>query len=164
MFQRLDEVLSPSPQSRLSALWVSFLWRRRLWYVSGTSNGVLDRVRDGNDWIMLPCPHDRPACLDEQSIYQSVASSIPLDLLSPVLGIGSRRLVMLRASVPEATIHEHGDFRAGKDDVSSVAHSCERRKIDSVAEPSRMNQGSECQLRLRVATPVRDHRRPSGRA
>jgi hypothetical protein len=71
--------------------------------------------------LMFPHANDLPAERLEPPIRIGIPMPICFDLLAPPVGVGLRQSAVDRAAVPEATIHEHGNARRGKDDINATA-------------------------------------------
>ena len=71
---------------------------------------------------------------------------------------------MLRAHVPEATVHEDGYSPLGEDDIwSNPAPCCLDRKVFSEAIPGSVQRGPKCYLGARIRAPVSLHHGCHGR-
>lgn len=69
---------------------------------------------------MFPETQHSPTCLDQLAVGVHVALTVPPHLVGPEACVGLRGCVVVGAAVPEATVHEHRDLRAGEDQVSST--------------------------------------------
>ena len=85
--------------------------------------------------IMLPDVDREPAQFLELAIDPAVALDIAVEFLPPPVAVCLRHGPVLRALVPEATIHEHGDLRRTEYQVR-----CSRQtpQIRPVTQPSGM--------------------------
>ena len=69
------------------------------------------------DRLVLPDSERSPPGSLEVRIHLGVTCSVTSDLFLPVGGVGTWTRVVLRASVPVATVHEHCEPGAAKDKV-----------------------------------------------
>lgn len=84
----------------------------------------LDRsLGDFGRRFVLPRAQAQPSGLCQASIGVVVARPVARDFAGPVLAVrfGAARAVD-RASVPEAAVDEHSDFRWSENEVRSPAH------------------------------------------
>lgn len=70
---------------------------------------------------MFPDPDAQPARFVEPLVCVAITCSVFYDLVRPVLGVAGRNCVMVRATVPEATVEEDRDPRSREDQVGSAA-------------------------------------------
>lgn len=66
---------------------------------------------------MLPEAHDLPAFPSEHPGHLAIALPVAGDLGVPEFPILPRSRSVLRAAVPEAAVHEHGDMGGRKHEV-----------------------------------------------
>lgn len=93
---------------------------------------------------MLPHSHDAPAGLLETMVGVGVSRDVALDLGGPELGVAFGGPMMFGAAVPEATVHEHGDFGSGEHEVGGAADLWYGAYADPVAQPERVDGGANC--------------------
>lgn len=108
--------------------------------------------------LMFPGSQHRPTVALKCLISMTIALSIPLNLLSPVLRIELRHRVVLGTSVPETPADEDGDPRARDEEVGPAVDAGKRAGIDAVAEPSSVHEAPRRKFGLGVAATVRFHR------
>lgn len=71
-------------------------------------------------WLLvLPHAYYTPAGVGERSVHRPIPRDVPLQLRAPVVAVRPRHVPVLRAAVPEASIDEYGQPRAGEDDIGS---------------------------------------------
>lgn len=104
---------------------------------------------------MLPHPNHRPPLLVEKTVRLSIPPTIGRHLLSPIVGIRLAHRVMLRAPVPEATVHEDRNLEPRKYDVGPPTNSFDRRAVDEVAQAAPMQLPAQSHLRA-VSRPRLD--------
>lgn len=73
------------------------------------SNGDHDAICCGLRVLMLPDPDHLPPQFSEMRVGLAITLHVAGQLAGPPLRVGLRRGLVLRASVPEATINEHDD-------------------------------------------------------
>lgn len=112
----------------------------------------------GSQAFMFPEPHDGPVGRCKRLIGDAVSVHIPSKLRGPVPVVRCRHAAMVRANVPEASIHKDGDLAGGEDDIWPDLH---RPEIDPeifpVAIPHPVELGAESDFRLGVGTAVGTH-------
>jgi hypothetical protein len=86
---------------------------------------LLNQIGGLADALVLPDVEREPAHLDEGTVGPSISTSVLLELRSPPFGVVFWRHVMLWASVPEASIHEHRQPCAGEREVGRAWHPSE---------------------------------------
>lgn len=111
---------------------------------------------------MGPEPEDGPPCAFEVSRGLYVTLTIPGDLCAPIGHVGSRRTIVVWATVPEAAVDEDGDSCTGEDDISGSAKAGQWPKVHSVTQALGMKKVPNSQLRLGVPGSVTLHRCSSG--
>ena len=111
--------------------------------------------------LMRPEPQHSPSCGSEQSCRIPVANSVAVDLRGPVACIRLWRCMMLRASMPEAAIHENRNLRAAKDQIGSSPNLRERSCRHAVTHPHRMHRASNSDLGLGVSRSITLHHTPN---
>ncbi len=93
--------------------------------VTHTSNAAKDlpkHFQRSSFYVVLPKPEDPPSLLTQLCGYGPVAGLVSRDLATPVLCVRFREPQTIRATVPEAPIHENGDARISKDEVWTAEH------------------------------------------
>jgi len=60
---------------------------------------------------VFPNPHDTPAIFTQNAVDPAVPRLVRGELLFPERTIASRGFAVLRASVPKAAVHKHGQSR-----------------------------------------------------
>jgi len=109
--------------------------------------------------LMLPRPHDPPACTFQNRGCPNVPLLVALNFRRPVGAIRCRKPTVLRASVPIAAIHEDGDATASEDDVRAGAQSIDNdREVDPIAKANAVKPSPEGQLRRSIRPAVALHR------
>ncbi len=106
---------------------------------------------------MLPESEYSPAGLRQPLICVTVPGHIPGNLVRPVAGVGLRRDIVLRASVPVAAVDEDSDLRRAEDHVSRAAKAGERLGPDPVPQSLCVDEPSDQPLGLRVPAADRLH-------
>jgi hypothetical protein len=76
---------------------------------------------------VLPYVDRFPTSPAQQLVNAAVTVLGPFDLRNPVLGIGSRNGPVVRTTVPEAAVHEYGQFHARKEYVDCDIDACRTR-------------------------------------
>lgn len=71
---------------------------------------------------MLPDSYHLPARLSKPLVYVGVALSIRLELVHPEVGVLPCRTMMIRASMPVATVHEHSYPGSSEHYISCPPH------------------------------------------
>lgn len=69
----------------------------------------MNSVGNGFRILMLPEAQHRPPALLQIRSGLNVTFDVAGDLVSPILGVGSRLGVVAGASVPEAAVDKHGN-------------------------------------------------------
>lgn len=67
--------------------------------------------------VVLPHPTDTPSKALELPGLADVSLHVGLKLLRPEIVAASRAYIVLRTTMPEAPVNEHGNTRAREDDV-----------------------------------------------
>lgn len=78
---------------------------------------LLDPICHCDRVLMLPRSHDEPAQLIKAAAVATVTGDVRIKFGSPPVCVRLRSHSMLRATMPEAAIHEDGDPRPGEDNV-----------------------------------------------
>lgn len=102
--------------------------------------------------LVLPEPKNRPPQLQQMTIGVPVALDIPTEFGLPPIGIVLRSDPVLRATVPEASIHEDGDSRRAEEEICASSRHIWQRRIDSVTEPAAVQLSAQREFRLRVSS------------
>src|ERR1700677_873592 len=127
----------------------------------GVRPQLFDQMIDsfgGLDWIVV-FPHadyDPPGCR-QFLICLGITDSVCVDLLAPEVSITCRRAVMVRASMPEATVHEDGDLVAREDHVRGGATFTHRLSVDQIAQPTAVERPTERQFWPGVSAAIGAH-------
>ena len=102
-------------------------------------------------WVLvLPNPDGQPARLHQASIGVCVSCTICIDLGLPPSSIRFRPCPMNGAAMPEASVQKYGNSGRTENQVCLAIHLGEWPPIDSVAQPQRMQNSAQGQLRSRV--------------
>lgn len=96
--------------------------------------------------VVLPEAHRLPPVLPKVGVGVGIANPVPLQLVSPPARVGRRLAAMLRASVPEAAVHEDGNPRLPEDHVSPPPPFGEWPLVDEVAEAQAVEGAAQGQL------------------
>lgn len=97
--------------------------------------------------LVFPYPNGRPARVEEQRVGLAVARLVPFDLFGPVPAVRPMLpLAMVWATVPEATVHEDGDLRAGEHEIRLAWQLSKRSAVDEVAQSPAVKDPPESQL------------------
>jgi len=99
------------------------------------SNKRLDALRDLLRRFVLPDAHHHPASAFQLAGRVEVSLTVLLELRLPVPRVDTRLIAMLRAPMPKAAIHEHGDLRSGEHDVSHTTQSGQWATVNQVTQP-----------------------------
>ena len=111
---------------------------------------------------MFPNPQDAPSGCGEAFVGIEIAPLVRLNLVSPEIGIALGARAMLWATVPKAAVDEDRNAMAREGDIwPRCAPPSANPKIHAVPEPSSVQQGSDCELRLRVTALRGTHGRGS---
>jgi hypothetical protein len=116
----------------------------------------VDDLSDGDiEWHVLPEPKHLPSFSHKDARHATIPFAISRELGDPVLGIGLGHSAVIRASMPEAAVDEHGDPRARKHEIWPDAKLAgDDRKIPSVTVAAAMQCGSQAPLRSGVTTAI----------
>lgn len=122
--------------------------------------GALDHVRSVRRRVVLPDPDDAPSCGSERVIDGAITLNIPCELGLPVLHVHRGSPTVLRTSMPEATIDEHGHPPSRKDYVRADA-AIDRLDgvVNAEAKAPPVQFAAERKLGLGVPTRAAPHRR-----
>lgn len=126
---------------------------------SGTlaSDQFLQPTHHHSRVVVFPDSYDSPAGLAEGRVNGFIAVPVTLHLALPVLAIPSRSAVVIRATVPEASIDEDRHHRAREDHVGSAPQPGKRSHTDPVAKPDVVRGSADGQLRGCVSAAVALH-------
>jgi len=125
-----------------------------------SANGLEDDLRRRSGCLVLPEPQDQPSSLGEPAVGIGVTLTIGLELRRPPRAVGSRVSLMDGAGMPEAAIDVDGDPLSGKHHICAAPHTRNRGQVDSVAQSSSMQCGSQRELRSRVTLSRALHAQP----
>lgn len=89
----------------------------------------LDRHDGLLDVDVLPDPDDGPLVVGEGLIDSAVTLDVGRKLRFPVVGVRPGDLLVFRAAVPEAAVHEDGDTPPGEHDVGPDAHRTDPQQV-----------------------------------
>jgi hypothetical protein len=78
-------------------------------------------VSDAVRILMFPSADHSPASRYKSGICLNIPLPVSNNLRIPIVAIGRRPLIVLRAAVPEAAIDEYGYLGPGKDDIRGSA-------------------------------------------
>jgi len=116
---------------------------------------LYDRIADcigyGFRVLMLPEAQDGPAGSAQTSVRVGVTCPVRLDLARPVLGIRLGRDVMIAATVPIASIYEHGYALAHEEKVSRPPEVGYRSLGHAIPKASRVDRPAHPQFGTRVS-------------
>ena len=129
-----DSVESRTRPKRTPISFVSF---------DDTSGGLVDV-------LMLPDPYDTPSELAQSFVRVPIALLVDPYLFAPPFDIALGLGPVDRATVPEATVHEDREVRAGEDDVHRACRSRNEAPLDPEAKPSTMQYSAEESIRAIV--------------
>lgn len=118
---------------------------------------VLDLVRGEGRGSVLPVAKNQPSLGPQELAGLRISAPIGSYLVGPVLRVGLRDRVMLRAAVPETSVYKHGDSKPRKDHVCSASQCGDRSAIHMEPKPSSVQQSPEFNLGFGVAPAVRSH-------
>lgn len=104
---------------------------------------------------MLPHPDNEPSGSLENGVCLPVPISIVINLGLPPIVIGRWDRGVGITTVPETTVDEDRDLRAGKGDVDLATRSTRYGVLDPVPKTGPEEQPSQCELRLGVPSGVR---------
>lgn len=107
--------------------------------------------------LMFPNSDRYPASSFKELVYADIALLVSNDLGGPVCGVGGYLVVMRWATMPKASVNEHGDLRGTEDKVSRSPNVRQRPGADSVPEAKCMDCRTERQLGFSVPTAVALH-------
>lgn len=101
--------------------------------------------------LMLPDPHDCPACVLQRDRVSVITVDVALQLWRPVATVDAGLTAMLWAAVPEAPVDKYRDARPGEHHVRAYSPP---REIEAVVlaetKPGSMQRRTEGNLGLRV--------------
>lgn len=100
--------------------------------------------------LMGPHPNDCPASFTKTSVCVAVSAAVALDLRSPPIRVRPRPRHMVRAPVPEATVHEDCDSRLWKDDVGLSANARQGPHVYAKPQPALVERRTQLSLRRGV--------------
>jgi hypothetical protein len=103
--------------------------------------------------VVFPHTHDHPPVLHQTRSRLLVTSPIPGDLRRPPPGVRLGRWPVQSATVPEATVYEHGQPPAWEHDVCSSSWTGGNNRIDSKSKTATVQYATESKLGGRV-TPA----------
>ena len=103
---------------------------------SGCGDVLLDDVGRMLGIFMFPEPQNGPPEFAKSQIRVGVAKTIGLDLLSPEFGVALWPCRVVRAPMPETSVHEDGDSLSREYDICDTAWLRQHPKIDPVAQAS----------------------------
>ena len=92
---------------------------------------LLDRIRSDNRVLVLPHMNYHPAQHAKLLVFLPVSGHVSLKLVSPPVAIVLRKDAMLRACMPEATIHENRYPSRSEHEIWTAGQQC---KIYSVSK------------------------------
>src|ERR1044071_2549582 len=125
----------------------------------------LDQVRCSSRIFMLPNADDLPASATQPGVYSPVTSNVSIELLLPIRPVALGLSSVLGTAVPEASIDQHCDPRAGEYDIRPRSHVLNNdQMIDPEPTPSTMKLSTNLNLGHGVLPTIRLHgsRRRSG--
>ena len=96
---------------------------------------LLDRIRRDDRVLMLPHMNYKPAQHVKLLVFLPVSGHVSLKLLSPPLAVVLRKDAMLRARMPETTIHEYRYPSRGEHEIWTAG---QQYKIYSVSKATAM--------------------------
>jgi hypothetical protein len=108
---------------------------------------------------VLPYSQNRPSRVREKTICLRVPLAVSRNLLSPEVSVDLRGDVVLRASVPEATVQKDGKACRGEDQIGGPPYCSHRPSVHEVSKALCVHCSSQRQFRTRVASAVAPHRR-----
>lgn len=103
--------------------------------------------------LVLPDPDDQPSSRCEALVGVAITEPIGLDFLAPIALVRLWPSRVLRAPVPEASIHEDRDVRGTEDYVRTATSIREDRAVHTEAQSSSVQLASQSELRLGVTAP-----------
>lgn len=118
-------------------------WCRLACAASSRQPRDFDPIRCDQRIFVFPHVNRKPVQLLELGVLATIPFLIRSKLFAPPLGVVLRENAVVSASVPEASIDEHGDSCASE---SHVGRAGEPTEPDAVTEPSTVELSSESQL------------------
>lgn len=109
--------------------------------------------------LVLPHPQRQPPGGSQAFVSVTITPLIALDLGSPEFSIALGPRCVLRASVPEAPVHEDSDLRPSEQDVGFPPDSFQRFAMHSVPKSCRMQSSAKRHLDFGVPAPLPAHPR-----
>lgn len=101
---------------------------------------------------MLPDPQNRPPRLTQRRTICCIALDVLRELCAPPVGVGGGSSgLVLRASVPKATVNENRQPQPRERDIHLASKSAYRAIVLTKTEPPAMQCGANLQFRLRIA-------------
>lgn len=120
---------------------------------------VLDAIRGRGHVLVLPYPNHAPPSFAQPLVSIAITSSVPFELLAPPISVVLRPRPVLRAAVPIAAIHEHGDSMPGENNIRPAPQALQRRIVDSEPQGAPMELGAQPHLGGRVPLSCSGHPR-----
>ncbi len=110
--------------------------------------------------VVLPHAKHSPASLTKSSVCISITQLIGKDLFLPEPGgLAGRWSVVLRTSMPEASVHEHCQLHFGEGEISRSPHTLDRLIVDAVPQTACVCGRPQCKLRPGVPMSIGSHYR-----
>jgi hypothetical protein len=121
-------------------------------------HGLSNDCRRTSRVFVLPDSDHDPSSVAQRGRYQLVASAVPLQFRSPVLGVGLGSGSVCWAPVPEAAVHEHGDLQAWEEEIwPHCDPASDHSALTSITETEPMDGSAHRELWLRVSLAVGPH-------
>jgi hypothetical protein len=106
---------------------------------------------------VLPEPENPPSSRSKQAIVLTVARHVSVELLRPPVLVQCRAGGVQRATMPKASVNEHGEVELRKYDVGLAPHSLQRPPMDEVSKSGPKQLASNGQLQAIVPALVGLH-------
>ena len=97
---------------------------------------------------MFPDAYDAPTVFPESLVDGAVSPMIAGDFFIPEATVCNRALKALRAAMPEAAIHKHGEFVLGKNEIRLAENSLMTAPAGDAVFPENTDQ---CDFRILIA-------------
>ena len=121
------------------------------------SDDGLHAVRGELRVLMFPDPDHIPPEVGKMRVGFAITLHVAGKLRRPPRGVAFRSRLVVGASVPEATIHKHGDPLSGKQEVCAPTWKSWKNGVDSIPETTRVQEPAQRPLGFRVLRTLTGH-------
>jgi hypothetical protein len=117
----------------------------------------LHDVGCGRYVVVFPDPHDDPSSTAKSGVGFDIALYRTGQLGSPPVRVGLRSPTVGTAAVPEAAIHEDGNFCPCEDNIGTSPKVRNGASVDAKSETAPVKLRAKRKLRSGVSRPLRLH-------